>query len=264
MRGRSKSGRRAGFTLLEIMLAVAIMAMIGMTIYDFADTALASARFSAMQSDRAGVCNGLRNLLAAQLASLPSGVPDALIGFKLRRKGTESDTLQLVCPPGNGVLAPDALGYYQLTLSLREVPRGSGQLALGIDRTPRGPTGNDDDDDDDDDDASGATPNRTTNLNTGIHTADLPSDWVLLADGVRSLEIAYFDHRLNSWVERWSDQSLLPDLLRVRLTFVDSPTPYEMVVRVPGGGLKRTQPVFAPSAPITGAPARPAPGSVVR
>ena len=39
--------------------------------------------------------------------------------------------------------------------------------------------------------------------------------WVPLLDDVRSLQIRYFDPRLNAWVERWTDTSTLPRLVEV-------------------------------------------------
>ena len=53
------------------------------------------------------------------------------------------------------------------------------------------------------------------------------------------MEIAYFDSRLNGWVDKWTDQAALPNLVRLRLLDAESATPYEMILRVPGGGLRR-------------------------
>jgi hypothetical protein len=39
--------------------------------------------------------------------------------------------------------------------------------------------------------------------------------WVPLLEDVRSLQIRYFDPRLNAWVERWTDPGILPKLVRL-------------------------------------------------
>ena len=66
-----------------------------------------------------------------------------------------------------------------------------------------------------------------------------PLDSLKLMDGVRSLEIGYFDARLNGWMDRWTDAQTLPNLVRLRLTTEERSQPYEIVVHVPGGGLTR-------------------------
>ena len=76
----------------------------------------------------------------------------------------------------------------------------------------------------------------------------------MLMDNVRSLEIAYFDARLNGWVDKWTDQSLLPNLVRVRLTLAGSDAPLEVVERVPGGGVSKLPPANLPVNPITRPP----------
>ena len=141
----------------------------------------------------------------------------------------------MVCPAGNALLTPDARGFYQITLDLREMPRGSGHYALGLEREP---WTDDDDDDDDDDDAKTQAAHHPPTKPAG--RAAPPADWVQLIDNVQSLEIAYFDARLNGWVDKWTDAAMLPNLVRVRLTAGGDSVPYELVEKVPGGGLAKT------------------------
>ncbi len=113
------------------------------------------------------------------------------------------------------------------------MPRGSGHYCLGMERTP---WTDDDDDDDDDDDNTGRPKASSTKVSdvTKVHQT-LPSDWVKLMDNVKGLEISYFDARLNGWVDKWTDTSTLPNLVRVRLALGEGRAPYEIVERVPGG-----------------------------
>jgi prepilin-type N-terminal cleavage/methylation domain-containing protein len=219
--------RKAGFTLLEIMLAVAIMGLIGMAIYQFTDATLASSQFFVQTSNEESAYAGLRHLLETQLAELPFGEQGTLIGLRIKGKDGQRDALTLVCPPGNGVLTPSTKGLYEVTIDIREIPRGSGKFALGMERAPH-------DDDDDDDDV---VPPAQGGLKS--KRASLPSDWIKLMDGVRTLELAYFDSRLNGWVDKWNDQTILPNLVRMRLGTAAGRAPYELVVRVPSGGLRR-------------------------
>lgn len=224
-----------GFTLIEMTLAVAILAIISVTVYQFTDVAIRATDQSMQVSAEDMACGGLRKLLSAQLAALPSNQNGTLIGVKnAGRGGARHDSLQMVCPAGNAVLTPDAKGYYQIGLDLREIPRGSGQWALGMERTPWT-----DDDDDDDDDDNAVKPKTSA---PGALRPVLPSDWVKLMDRVNGLEIMYFDARLNDWQDKWTDQANLPNLVRIRVSLVGNSQPYEIVERVPGGGLAKVIP----------------------
>ncbi len=233
----------AGFTLIEMTLAVAILAIISITVYRFTDVAIRVADVSMQVSAEDTACGGLRRLLAAQLAALPANQNGTLIGVNTsRRGGGRHDTMLMVCPAGNAVLTPDAKGYYQITLDLREIPRDSGHWVLGLERTPW----TDDDDDDDDDALKPTSPELRTVRQS------LPTDWVRLMDNISALEIAYFDSRLNGWQDKWTDQSSLPNLVRVRVSLAGNSQPYEIVQRVPGGGLTKVIPMTLLPAPSGG------------
>lgn len=237
---QGRGRRRGGFTLIEMMMAVAILVVITVTVYQFVDVTLRATDVSIQSGEEAMQCSGFRRLLEAQLASLPVGQNGALIGVQ-NKGATRRDALQMVCPAGNAVLTPDAKGYYQITLDLRETPRGSGHFALGMERQP---WTDDDDDDDDDEDKPAATKLKATAARQGH--PPLPSDWVKLMDNVKGLEVAYFDARLNGWVDKWPNPDTLPNLVRVRLSILGAIAPYEIVERVPGGGIAKTPPPILP------------------
>ena len=225
---------RAAFTLIEMMLAVAILIIISVTVYQFVDVTIRATDASLRVGEQGMQDGGFRRLLEAQLSSLPLGQNGSLVGMEIKKPGAgRRDAMQMICPAGNALLTPDARGFYQVTLDLREVPRGSGHFAMGMERQPW----TDDDDDDDDDDTTPAAKTKATDLRPG--RTNLPSDWVMLMDNVKGLEIAYFDARLNGWVDKWTDQSMLPNLVRVRLSMLGNDQPLEIVERIPGGGLTK-------------------------
>ena len=233
-------------------MAIAILSLVSVTLYRFVDTTLRAAAFSEKSGQEDDALAGLRRLVAAQLAAMPASSNNALLGMTDSGKDGRRDAMQMVCPAGNAVLTPDATGFYDVTLDLEEHPRGSGRHALFLERTPW--TDNEGEDDPAAEDAKAA------------HAR--PSGTLDLMDGVRALEIGYFDARLNGWVDKWTDPQALPNLVRLRVTTDTRPQPYEIVLRVPGGGLTRVDllpavpgitglPGVAGQAPANGAPAAP-------
>ena len=221
-------------------MAITILMIVSVTLYRFVDTTLRAAAFSQKSGQEDAAFNGLRRLVASQLAALPANQDSTLVGMTVTSHGARRDAMQLVCPAGNAVLTPDAHGFYQITLGVREQGRGSGHFALGLEREPWT------DDNDEDaapapagNNAAGASRLQTTDLRPGRSRVQMPSDWVKLMDNVNALEVTYFDARLNGWVDRWTDPKALPNLVRVRLGTTDRAEPYEIVERVPGGGVQR-------------------------
>ena len=54
--------------------------------------------------------------------------------------------------------------------------------------------------------------------------------WVPLLTNLTSLQIRYFDPRLNAWVDRWTDRGTLPHLVRLTITRVGSTSPWVAVL----------------------------------
>ena len=227
------------------MLAVAILGLVMVTLYQFVGTTLRAAAYSEKSGQEDDALAGLRRLVAAQLAAMPDNGNGTLAGVNVNKNGVRRDALQMVCSPGNAVLTPDARGFYQVTLDLTEQPSGSGRYALCLEREPW----------------TDGTPDDQPDA--GKPSKARPADVLRLLDGVQALEIGYYDTRLNGWVDRWTDPQALPNLVRLRVTTASRPEPCEMVLRVPGGGLTRVQALTPPSlngaeiSGMTGAPAAP-------
>lgn len=229
--------RHSAFTLIEVMLTIAIMAVICGTIYQFTGTVVRSSAVSMRMDAQEQSFAGLRRLLEAQFAALPTNETGTLIGVSIEETHGHHDAVQLVCPAGNALLTPDARGLYRVTVGLDEIPAGSGHFSLVMEREAWR----------ENDDESGTN---TINFELppvsagGFKTSrqQLPGDSVRLLDNVGSLEIAYYDPRLNSWQDKWNDDTLIPSLVRVRLTMENSSAPYEFIEQIPSGGIRRGLP----------------------
>jgi prepilin-type N-terminal cleavage/methylation domain-containing protein len=175
-----------GFTLLEIILATAILGLMAVAIFRFVQSNIVALRLSATENMEEARYNGLLALLTSEWQSLPTGV-GALAGDTYKFNDRPRDEIVWTCGAGPGLLTRYAPGEFTVRLRLRPMKEGSDKLQLGCFRKPRT-------------DAEGENENET---------------WVPLIDDVGGLRIRYFDTRLNAWVERWTDTGTLPALIEL-------------------------------------------------
>lgn len=183
----SDKGRRvAGFTLLEIVLATAILGLMAVAIFRFVQSNIIALQISAVENMEEARYSGLLELLTAQWQDLPTGV-GALAGDTYKFNDRPRDEIVWACGAGPGLMTRYAAGEFTVRMRLRPMKEGSDRLQLGCYRKPRG-------------DADDNNENET---------------WVPLIDDVGGLRIRYFDTRLNAWVERWTDSATLPRLIEL-------------------------------------------------
>jgi len=193
--------RRRGFTLLEIIMAVAILATMAVAIYRFVQSNMVAIRLSSEAIAADARYDGLREVLAQQWQSLPSG-QGALLGDAFKLNDRERDEVRWICSAGPGLMTRYAAGDFAVALRLQSGKKDSDRLDLGFLRKPK-------------DDSS------LTNVN---------ESWIPLIEDVRSLQVRYFDARLNVWVERWTDTGTLPRLVKVTINRSDAAAPWEAII----------------------------------
>ncbi len=193
--------RRRGFTLLEIIMALAILATMALAIYRFVQSNLVAIRLSSGAIAADARYDGLREVLANQWQSLPSGM-GALLGDAFKLNDRERDEVRWICGAGPGLMTRYAAGDFVVALRLQSEKKDSDRLDLGFLRKPK-------------DDSS------LTNVN---------ESWIPLIEDVRSLQVRYFDARLNVWVERWTDTGTLPRLVKVTVNRSDAAAPWEAII----------------------------------
>jgi prepilin-type N-terminal cleavage/methylation domain-containing protein len=222
---RDSRPARRGFTLLEIMLAVAILGMMAMVIYRFVATNLIIMRVSSEENAAEARYSGFVDLITAQLQGLPSG-QGALSGEPFKFGDRPRDEISWICSSGPGLVTRYAPGEFIVSVRLRPKSGKGEEMEIGFNRKPR-------------DTAEGSTEGET---------------WVPLLDKVSSLEVRYFDVRLNAWVERWTDTVTLPKLVKVVIGRPDR-DPTEAVI-----ALGRTALIEAPPQQFQSAQPQPQPG----
>src|SRR5437764_6306804 len=88
--------RRDGFTLLEITLAMAILAMMSLAIYRFVQSNLIAVHASSQAGVAEAVYGGLRDLLTEQWQKLPQG-RGALTGEPFKLNDRQRDEIRWRC-----------------------------------------------------------------------------------------------------------------------------------------------------------------------
>ena len=182
-------------------MAVAILATMALAIYRFVQSNLVAIRLSSGAIAADARYDGLREVLANQWQRLPSGM-GALLGDAFKLNDRERDEVRWICGAGPGLMTRYAAGDFVVALRLQSEKKDSDRLDLGFLRKPK-------------DDSS------LTNVN---------ESWIPLIEDVRSLQVRYFDARLNVWVERWTDTGTLPRLVKVTVNRSDAAAPWEAII----------------------------------
>ena len=194
---------RRAFTLLEITLAMAILGMMALAIYRPSGVEGFDPRkmqVSATMDANNARYSGLASLLTEQLQDLPPG-QGTLMGEPYKFENRSRDEMTWVCPAGPGLLTRYAVGEYSVTLKLRPMEKGN-RLELGLLRESE-------------DDGNPVPDNQA---------------WITLLANLNSMEIRYFDPRLNAWVDRWTDRGTLPHLVRLTIDRAGGAVPWEAVL----------------------------------
>jgi hypothetical protein len=192
-----------GFTLLEIMLAVGILGLMSVAIFRFVQSNMTALNLSSKTTASDSQYDGLRNLLTAEWQSL-SRQQAKMYGEPFKLNERERDWVRWNCSAGLGLLTRYAPGEFTVTLGLQPESEKSDRLDLGFLRKPK----NDSD------------------VGEGHET------WVPLVKNVSSLQISYFNPKLgvNPWLDKWSNSSELPALVKLTVGRSDSPVPWEVII----------------------------------
>jgi prepilin-type N-terminal cleavage/methylation domain-containing protein len=189
-----------GFTLLEIMLAVAILGMMSLAIFRFVQSNMIALYLSSNTAAADAQYDGLRDLLTTEWQRL-SPMNSKMLGEPFKMSDRERDEIRWSSRAGPGLLTRYAPGEFTVVLRLQPEDEKGSQLDLGFLRKGQK-------------DSEGGEARDT---------------WVPLIRNVNSLQISYFDPRANDWLPRWPGGQL-PSLVKISLGRTDSAVPWETVI----------------------------------
>ena len=193
--------KRRAFTLLEIMLAVAILGMMSMAIFRFVQSNLIALKFSSETAAAEAQYDGLRDLLTTEWQTL-TPMRANLTGEPFKLNERERDEIKWRCSAGPGVLTRYAPGEFGVTLRLQPEKQKGDRLDLGLLRRSQEKS----------------------------DTGEVNESWVPLVNDVSSLEISYFDPNANNWLPRWPGGGRLPSLIKISVGRGNAGVPWEAII----------------------------------
>lgn len=211
-----RNGGKRGFTLLEVIIATVIIALMTFGLYRFIASNLNALRQSTELHDEREAMQSFLRFLQIQLGDLSPRRQGVLTGAPFKFNNVSSDEMTWICGAGQGVLTDAAEDDYKVTLALQPIEKGSNILELGLRREPAG-TEND------------------QRLNADFFTRGAGTqkyNWLPLMRGVAAIKIRYFDPRLNAIVDRWNDQNSRPSLVMLSIWRHPDDAPFEATLDV--------------------------------
>jgi prepilin-type N-terminal cleavage/methylation domain-containing protein len=203
---RNNSRRRLGharraFTLLEVMISVAILALVAGSIYRFVVVDLQAIKISTDDTAQKQAIQSLVSVLQEEFCNLPLGQQNTFLGEAHKFSEKSSDQIEWLSEAGNGLFTEAATGTWKVTLLLRPQEK-SNTSVLGI-------------------------------LRQLPDNSSKDTNWLPLLPNVDAIEVRYFDQRLNTWLDKWSDSANRPSLVRLRIWRTDQTVPYETIIELP-------------------------------
>ena len=204
--------RRAGFTLIEVMLAVAIMALTTLGIFRFVQSTVRAVSESVTDTEEQLSVERLVALVQEEFFSLPARGQTNLSGESIKLNGADFDSIEWRSRGGPGLMTTAATGEYRVKLRIQPVEKNSNKYEIGLWRRP-------------------ALIDTSGGLVAG--GSDNDATWVPLLPRAAALRIRYWDSRLGQLVDAWRDPTVRPAFVIMSITREGEDTPYEAVLRIP-------------------------------
>jgi type II secretory pathway pseudopilin PulG len=201
VKGPALRRSQGAFTLLEVLLAAMITGLVAFGIFGFVQANLNAMRVSKEMGGEQASMQSLMKLLQAQMYDVSYGAGTMLTGEAHKFNDLSSDEMQWICGAGLGLFTRHATGQYAVTLALKPT-KDQAVCDLGVRREI-------------------------------VDGSSDDKNWLPLMHGVSAMEIRYFDRRLNAWLEKWTDRTAMPSLVRLRIWRSGNKDPYEQILTMP-------------------------------
>jgi len=206
-----------GFTLLEVIVAVIILAMTSLGIFRFVQSTLRAVAYSVEDTERQLAVERLVALVQEEFYDLPVRGQTNIQGEALKLNGMDFDSLEWRSRGGAGLMTTAASGEYRVKLRIQPLEKFSNKYEIGFWRRP-------------------ALLETAGGLVAG--GSDKDATWVPLLQKATSLRLRYWDQRLGQLLDQWRDPAVRPAFVIMSITQEGDETPYEAVLRIPNSAVQ--------------------------
>ena len=112
--------RRRGFTLLEVIIAVMVLALTSLGIFRFVQSNLRAVSYSVEDTEQQLSVERLVGLVQEEFFNLPARGQATLLGESLKLNGTDFDSIEWRSRGGPGLMTTAASGEYQVKLRIQQ------------------------------------------------------------------------------------------------------------------------------------------------
>jgi type II secretory pathway pseudopilin PulG len=207
-------------TLLEVVLAVAILSMVSLAVFQFVKSNIQAIATTSADINEEVALERLVELLQEEFYNLPTSGQSSLISKAVKLSGRDVDLVEWRSKGGPGLLTTAAKGEYIARLRIKPLKEDSRRYEIGIEREM-------------------VVQETALGLVAGAGTSK--PDWIPLIANAQSLRCRFFDPRLNTEVENWADPSARPSFMRIAMMREGDSVPMEAVVGIPAAIATQTQ-----------------------
>jgi hypothetical protein len=226
--------KETAMTILEVILAVLVLAMISVAVFQFVRSNLKAISLSSQDINDRLALERLTEVVQEEFFSFPGRGQSTLLSKAVKVGGRDVDSVEWRTKGGPGMMTTAAKGEYVVRLRIRPVERDSSKYEIGFEReqvmpdaftSPQTSSLNVSDN-------SGQT-NLTVGSASSSGKASGKPDWIPLIPDAYAMKVRFFDPRLNTEVAGWTDPSARPSFMRMTITRSADEEPLDAVISIP-------------------------------